>query len=138
MLALEDLKDLIFISHLRSSPAHHLIQPRRKNATPTHKHRERACNNINHSCCNWNQKLTEPIVAAAVYHHHHNLYQTSPQNRRFFAKKSFFNNSTTMNPSISLFRSLLREAKKVDNYNFRSYAIRRVKLGFELNRSLAG
>mmetsp|Transcript_11583 Transcript_11583/g.17711 ORF Transcript_11583/g.17711 Transcript_11583/m.17711 type:complete len:82 (+) Transcript_11583:188-433(+) len=43
-----------------------------------------------------------------------------------------------MNPSISLFRSLLREAKKVDNYNFRLYAIRRVKLGFQLNRSLAG
>ncbi|KAL7443274.1 hypothetical protein ACHAXM_008830 [Skeletonema potamos] len=43
-----------------------------------------------------------------------------------------------MNPSISLFRSLLREAKKVDNYNFRSYAIRRVKLGFQVNRNLAG
>ncbi|KAL7456947.1 hypothetical protein ACHAWC_010974 [Mediolabrus comicus] len=43
-----------------------------------------------------------------------------------------------MNPSISLFRSLLREAKKVDNYNFRLYAIRRVKLGFQINRNLAG
>ena len=43
-----------------------------------------------------------------------------------------------MNPSISLFRSLLREAKKVDNYNFRLYAIRRVKLGFQINRNLTG
>eukprot|EP00970_Alexandrium_tamarense_P004623 scaffold771_cov177-Alexandrium_tamarense.AAC.17 len=40
--------------------------------------------------------------------------------------------------SISLFRSLLREAKRVDNYNFRDYAVRRVKLGFQINRNLAG
>ncbi|KAL9189013.1 hypothetical protein ACHAXT_011503 [Thalassiosira profunda] len=40
--------------------------------------------------------------------------------------------------SLSLFRSLLREAKKVDNYNFRHYAIRRVKVGFQHNRNLTG
>ena len=49
-----------------------------------------------------------------------------------------FSSSQAMNPSISLFRSLLREAKKVDNYNFRLYAIRRVKLGFNINRNLTG
>mmetsp|Transcript_14521 Transcript_14521/g.24831 ORF Transcript_14521/g.24831 Transcript_14521/m.24831 type:complete len:84 (+) Transcript_14521:158-409(+) len=42
------------------------------------------------------------------------------------------------NASLSLFRSLLREAKKVDNYNFRQYAIRRVKVGFQINRDLTG
>lgn len=40
--------------------------------------------------------------------------------------------------SLSLFRSLLRESKKVDNYNFRLYATRRVKIGFSINRNLAG
>merc|ERR1711957_450086 len=40
--------------------------------------------------------------------------------------------------SLSLFRSLLRQAKKVDNYNFRHYAIRRVKTGFQMNRDLTG
>ena len=40
--------------------------------------------------------------------------------------------------TLSLFRTMLRESKKVDNYNFRLYAVRRVKLGFELNRSLTG
>eukprot|EP00956_Cyclotella_meneghiniana_P004680 scaffold5766_cov64-Cyclotella_meneghiniana.AAC.7 len=39
---------------------------------------------------------------------------------------------------LTLFRSFLREAKKVDNYNFREYAIRRVKIGFQINRSLTG
>mmetsp|Transcript_28697 Transcript_28697/g.38116 ORF Transcript_28697/g.38116 Transcript_28697/m.38116 type:complete len:82 (+) Transcript_28697:61-306(+) len=41
-------------------------------------------------------------------------------------------------PQLSLFRSLLREASKVDNYNFRSYAHRRVKAGFLANRNLQG
>lgn len=40
--------------------------------------------------------------------------------------------------SLSLFRSLLRNAKKVDNYNFREYSIRRIKIGFQNNRSLTG
>ncbi|KAL3761868.1 hypothetical protein ACHAWU_009033 [Discostella pseudostelligera] len=40
--------------------------------------------------------------------------------------------------SLSLFRSLLREAAKVDNYNFRVYALRRVRIGFENNRNLTG
>ena len=35
--------------------------------------------------------------------------------------------------SLSLYRSLLREAKKVDNYNFRLYAIRRIKVGYRSN-----
>ncbi|KAL3787678.1 hypothetical protein ACHAWO_000478 [Cyclotella atomus] len=39
---------------------------------------------------------------------------------------------------LSLFRSLIREARKVDNYNFREYAIRRVRIGFQINRNLAG
>eukprot|EP00814_Leptocylindrus_danicus_P005345 CAMPEP_0116018874 /NCGR_PEP_ID=MMETSP0321-20121206/8899_1 /TAXON_ID=163516 /ORGANISM="Leptocylindrus danicus var. danicus, Strain B650" /LENGTH=83 /DNA_ID=CAMNT_0003489333 /DNA_START=167 /DNA_END=418 /DNA_ORIENTATION=+ len=38
----------------------------------------------------------------------------------------------------SLYRSLAREAKRLSDYNFRTYAIRRVKKGFELNRNLAG
>eukprot|EP00579_Thalassiosira_antarctica_P007980 CAMPEP_0201882730 /NCGR_PEP_ID=MMETSP0902-20130614/14373_1 /ASSEMBLY_ACC=CAM_ASM_000551 /TAXON_ID=420261 /ORGANISM="Thalassiosira antarctica, Strain CCMP982" /LENGTH=84 /DNA_ID=CAMNT_0048411319 /DNA_START=71 /DNA_END=325 /DNA_ORIENTATION=- len=42
------------------------------------------------------------------------------------------------NASLSLFRTLLRESKKVDNYNFRHYAIRRVKVGFQLNKDLTG
>mmetsp|Transcript_14843 Transcript_14843/g.33504 ORF Transcript_14843/g.33504 Transcript_14843/m.33504 type:complete len:82 (+) Transcript_14843:204-449(+) len=40
--------------------------------------------------------------------------------------------------SITLFRCLLREAKKVDNYNFRLYAIRRTRIGFESNKNLSG
>ncbi|KAL7443978.1 hypothetical protein ACHAXH_009888 [Discostella pseudostelligera] len=40
--------------------------------------------------------------------------------------------------SLSLFRSLLREAAKMDNYNFRLYALRRVRIGFENNRNLTG
>mmetsp|Transcript_13783 Transcript_13783/g.20191 ORF Transcript_13783/g.20191 Transcript_13783/m.20191 type:complete len:81 (+) Transcript_13783:236-478(+) len=40
--------------------------------------------------------------------------------------------------SAKLFRSLMREAKRVNDYNFRSYAIRRVKAGFEMNKDLQG
>mmetsp|Transcript_16796 Transcript_16796/g.22990 ORF Transcript_16796/g.22990 Transcript_16796/m.22990 type:complete len:84 (-) Transcript_16796:398-649(-) len=39
---------------------------------------------------------------------------------------------------LSLFRTLLREAKKMNDYNFRSYAVRRVKTGFNANRNLQG
>mmetsp|Transcript_18969 Transcript_18969/g.26705 ORF Transcript_18969/g.26705 Transcript_18969/m.26705 type:complete len:84 (-) Transcript_18969:380-631(-) len=37
-----------------------------------------------------------------------------------------------------LFRSLLREAKKMNDYNFRLYSIRRIKMGFLSNLSLEG
>mmetsp|Transcript_16733 Transcript_16733/g.31703 ORF Transcript_16733/g.31703 Transcript_16733/m.31703 type:complete len:90 (-) Transcript_16733:156-425(-) len=40
--------------------------------------------------------------------------------------------------SISLFRSLMRETHKMNDYNFRSYARRRVKHGFLKNRNLQG
>jgi len=39
---------------------------------------------------------------------------------------------------MSLFRSLMREAKSIKDYNFRSYAQRRVKAGFVMNRELQG
>ena len=39
---------------------------------------------------------------------------------------------------LALFRALLREAKHMNDYNFRSYAIRRVKLGFRENQQLQG
>jgi len=37
---------------------------------------------------------------------------------------------------ISLYRSMLRNAKQMSDYNFRSFAVRRVKLGFQMNRNL--
>jgi Complex 1 protein (LYR family) len=43
----------------------------------------------------------------------------------------------TMAPLV-LYRSLLRNAKSMKDYNFRTYAIRRVKTGFIQNRSLQG
>jgi len=43
----------------------------------------------------------------------------------------------TMAP-LSLYRSLLRQGKLIKDYNFRSYAIRRVKTGFQENRGLQG
>mmetsp|Transcript_13491 Transcript_13491/g.13691 ORF Transcript_13491/g.13691 Transcript_13491/m.13691 type:complete len:82 (-) Transcript_13491:311-556(-) len=43
---------------------------------------------------------------------------------------------TTSSAPLRLFRSLLREAKQVNDYNFRSYAVRRVKSGFRLNQTL--
>ena len=38
----------------------------------------------------------------------------------------------------SLFRTMLREAAQVDQYNFRNYAIRRVREDFRRNAALAG
>mmetsp|Transcript_27305 Transcript_27305/g.31169 ORF Transcript_27305/g.31169 Transcript_27305/m.31169 type:complete len:81 (-) Transcript_27305:215-457(-) len=43
-----------------------------------------------------------------------------------------------MSTISSLYRSMLRESRKIADYNFRSYANRRVKLGFDKNRSLVG
>lgn len=42
-----------------------------------------------------------------------------------------------MNESLSLYRRLLREASKLLNYNFREYAIRRIRDGFIANRSVS-
>ncbi len=44
--------------------------------------------------------------------------------------------ATAPSPSVRLFRSLLRESYKIQDYNFRSYALRRTRLGFEKNRGL--
>lgn len=39
---------------------------------------------------------------------------------------------------LGLFRGLLRAAGRMEDYNFRSYALRRVALGFREHRSLSG
>ena len=38
--------------------------------------------------------------------------------------------------ATTLYRRLLREAKQVHDYNFRLYAIRRIKAGYDRNRSI--
>ena len=43
----------------------------------------------------------------------------------------------TMAP-LTLYRGLLRNAKAIKDYNFRSYAVRRVKTDFKQNKQLAG
>lgn len=49
-----------------------------------------------------------------------------------------YNLMSSATKSISLYRALLRNARSITDYNFRSYAIRRIKHGFEKNRSLSG
>mmetsp|Transcript_5966 Transcript_5966/g.14464 ORF Transcript_5966/g.14464 Transcript_5966/m.14464 type:complete len:86 (+) Transcript_5966:114-371(+) len=41
-------------------------------------------------------------------------------------------------PTISLFRNMMRQARHFNDYNFRKYAMRRVRGGFEKNRHLEG
>ena len=48
------------------------------------------------------------------------------------------NTSISRMKALSLFRALYREAKQMNDYNFRSYAIRRIKVGFRTNASLQG
>eukprot|EP00549_Striatella_unipunctata_P006751 CAMPEP_0118714226 /NCGR_PEP_ID=MMETSP0800-20121206/26051_1 /TAXON_ID=210618 ORGANISM="Striatella unipunctata, Strain CCMP2910" /NCGR_SAMPLE_ID=MMETSP0800 /ASSEMBLY_ACC=CAM_ASM_000638 /LENGTH=79 /DNA_ID=CAMNT_0006619959 /DNA_START=22 /DNA_END=261 /DNA_ORIENTATION=+ len=43
----------------------------------------------------------------------------------------------TRSPSV-LYRQLLREAKHMKDYNFRNYALRRIKLGFEEGKAMEG
>lgn len=43
-----------------------------------------------------------------------------------------------MTQQIALFRRLIREAKQINDYNFRAYAVRRVRAGFDKNRNLEG
>lgn len=38
----------------------------------------------------------------------------------------------------SLYRALLRQGKMVHDYNFRSYALRRIKAGYQRNQHLQG
>ena len=46
--------------------------------------------------------------------------------------------STDTMAARSLFRTMLREAAQVDQYNFRNYAIRRVREDFRRNAALSG
>ena len=39
---------------------------------------------------------------------------------------------------LQLFRGLMRQARRLEDYNFRDYAKRRVVMGFQENRGLAG
>ncbi|KAH7461275.1 hypothetical protein PRNP1_013202 [Phytophthora ramorum] len=39
-------------------------------------------------------------------------------------------------PALSLYREMLRHAAQLETYNFRSYALRRVKEDFRKNKSL--
>ena len=41
-------------------------------------------------------------------------------------------------PPKALFRSLVRQAKTMKDYNFREYTLRRVKVGFQNNKELQG
>ena len=47
-----------------------------------------------------------------------------------------------MNPTkpqvLGLYRGLLRQSRKIDNYNFRSHAVRRSKQGFQDCKGLQG
>jgi Complex 1 protein (LYR family) len=43
-----------------------------------------------------------------------------------------------MSATKTLFRSLMKEARKIPDYNFRSYAVRRVRHGFEQSRDAHG
>lgn len=40
--------------------------------------------------------------------------------------------------SLGLYRQLLRESRKITDYNFRAYAKRRSRLGFEQGRNATG
>eukprot|EP00934_Nitzschia_sp_Nitz4_P000772 Nitzschia sp. Nitz4//scaffold146_size56529//10442//10866//NITZ4_006570-RA/size56529-augustus-gene-0.2-mRNA-1//-1//CDS//3329536617//772//frame0 len=40
--------------------------------------------------------------------------------------------------TITLYRTMLRQAKQMNDYNFRSHAVRRVKAGFHQNKALTG
>ena len=45
---------------------------------------------------------------------------------------------TSTAPAVAVYRSLLRHGKKLQDYNLRSYAIRRTKTGFRNGKSLSG
>lgn len=40
--------------------------------------------------------------------------------------------------SLALYRALVRASVRMENYNFRDYAQRRARIGFEENRSVGG
>jgi len=50
----------------------------------------------------------------------------------------FFSQTMTNSSAKALFRALLKESYRVSDYNFRMYAIRRVKAGFLTSRDLSG
>ena len=65
---------------------------------------------------------------------HKNLYLSSSFQRSPEQSAAPMASAST----ISLFRAMMRQARQVNDYNFRSYAVRRVKTGFYMNRDLQG
>ncbi len=47
-------------------------------------------------------------------------------------------NNESMSSPHALYRRLLREAKQMQDYNFRMYAVRRIRAGFDKNKTLSG
>ena len=45
---------------------------------------------------------------------------------------------TTAMPPLTLYRALIRQGKLFQDYNFRSYALRRIKTGFQRQKHLQG
>ena len=43
-----------------------------------------------------------------------------------------------MTRSLQLYKSMLRQAKLITDYNFRSYAVRKIKVNFRNNAELTG
>ena len=43
-----------------------------------------------------------------------------------------------MQAALTLYKRLMREAKQMHDYNFRMYALRRIRAGYERNRLLEG
>jgi DNA-binding response OmpR family regulator len=46
--------------------------------------------------------------------------------------------SSVPSSTLSLYRALLRQGQKMNNYNFKSYALRRTRDGFKADKNLTG
>ena len=46
--------------------------------------------------------------------------------------------TTTRAVALTLYRNLMKQATTMSDYNFRSYAIRRVRVGYHKNRTSTG
>jgi hypothetical protein len=85
-----------------------------------------------------NNNIDDNNNESTPFIHHHSIIKTIYHSNNNNNNPNLSHTMSSTSTSIQLFRRLMKEAKQMQDYNFRMYAMRRIKAGYDKNRSLQG
>lgn len=115
-------------SRRRAVSARHFESNQSQQPQPTTTH------HVNHLPFKKYTKSTSLLSSSSVFLSLERKARSKSVNRN---TDPFFHRTMSSTPTI-LYRNLLRQARQMNDYNFRSYAMRRAKQGFVKNKALQG